>query len=86
MYSSVPIRNFRTQDRSGVPHPIRDFCRRRLCPPIRSHPNNLDKARAHAWLASRPECDKRVGEAAQAGYRPWGSDAFRALWAFVGSI
>ena len=34
--------------------------------------NNLHKARAHAWLASRPEPDRRVGEAAQAGYWPWG--------------
>jgi hypothetical protein len=31
-------------------------------------PKSLHKARAHAWLASRPEPDRRVGEAAQAGY------------------
>ena len=49
-------------------------------------PNNLHKARAHAWLASRPEPDRRVGEAAQAGYWPWASDAFRDLWAFIGSL
>jgi hypothetical protein len=49
-------------------------------------PNNLHKARAHAWLASRPEADKRVGEAAQAGYWPWDSNAFDALWAFVRSL
>jgi hypothetical protein len=49
-------------------------------------PNNLHKARAHAWLASRPEPDRRVGEAAQAGYWPWDSDAFRDLWAFIGSL
>jgi hypothetical protein len=49
-------------------------------------PNNLHKARAHAWLASRPEPDKRVGEAAQAGYWPWDSDAFRDLWSFIGSL
>lgn len=49
-------------------------------------PNNLHKARAHAWLASRPEPDKRVGEAAQAGYWPWDSDAFRDLWAFIRSL
>ena len=30
-------------------------------------PKSLHKARAHAWLASRPEPDRRVGEAAQAG-------------------
>jgi Protein of unknown function (DUF3226) len=49
-------------------------------------PNNLPKARAHAWLASRPEADKRVGEAAQAGYWPWDSDAFAELWSFVRSL
>lgn len=49
-------------------------------------PNNLHKARAHAWLASRAEPDKRVGEAAQAGYWPWASDAFRDLWAFISSL
>jgi hypothetical protein len=49
-------------------------------------PNNLHKARAHAWLASRPEADKRVGEAAKAGYWPWDSNAFDELWSFVGSL
>jgi hypothetical protein len=49
-------------------------------------PNNLHKARAHAWLASRPEPDRRVGEAAQTGYWPWDSDAFRHLWSFIGSL
>ncbi len=49
-------------------------------------PNNPHKARAHAWLASRPEPDRRVGEAAQAGYWPWDSDAFRDLWTFIGSL
>ena len=47
---------------------------------------DLHKARAHAWLASRVEPDKRVGEAAQAGYWPWGADAFLDLWSFVGSL
>jgi hypothetical protein len=49
-------------------------------------PNNLHKARAHAWLASRLEPDRRVGEAAQAGYWPWDSDAFKDLWSFIGSL
>ena len=49
-------------------------------------PNNLHKARAHAWLASRLEPDKRVGEAAQAGYWPWDADAFRDLWSFIGAL
>lgn len=46
-------------------------------------PNNLDKGRAHAYLASRVEPDKRVGEAAQAGYWPWKSDTFLPLVDFV---
>jgi hypothetical protein len=49
-------------------------------------PNNLHKARAHAWLASRLEPDKRVGEAAQAGYWPWDSDAFLDLWSLIRSL
>ncbi len=49
-------------------------------------PNNLHKAMAHAWLASRLEPDKRVGEAAQAGYWPSGSTAFQDLWTFIGSL
>lgn len=49
-------------------------------------PSNLHKARAHAWLASRPEPDKRVGEAAQASYWPWNSGAFQDLWSFIGSL
>ena len=49
-------------------------------------PKSLHKARAHAWLASRPEPDRRVGEAAQAGYWPWNSQAFDNLWAFLRSM
>ena len=42
-------------------------------------PNNLAKARVHAWLASQVEPDKRLGEAAEAGYWPWASPAFAPL-------
>ena len=45
--------------------------------------NLLPKARAHAFLASRSTPDKRVGEAAQAGYWPWEAPAFAPLLAFV---
>lgn len=41
------------------------------------------KARAHAWLSSRELPDKRVGEAALAGYWPFESPAFEPLWAFL---
>lgn len=56
---------------------------------LRSHAvmsGNPHKARAHAWLASRPEPGKRMGEAAQAGYWPWDSDAFAELWSFIRSL
>jgi hypothetical protein len=46
-------------------------------------PNNLHKARAHAWLSSRPEPDKRVGEAALAGYWPFANPAFAPLLSFL---
>jgi hypothetical protein len=46
-------------------------------------PTNMHKAQAQAWLASRPEPGKRLGEAAQAGYWAWGSPAFSQLWAFI---
>jgi hypothetical protein len=49
-------------------------------------PNHLPKARTHAWLASRPEPDRRVGEAAQASYWPWDSDAFADLWSFIRAL
>src|SRR5581483_9385576 len=48
-------------------------------------PNNLHKAQAHAWLACCPEPDKRVGEAARAGYWPFADPAFSALWDFLRS-
>jgi uncharacterized protein DUF3226 len=49
-------------------------------------PSNLmPKARAHAYLASRPKPDRRVGEAALEGYWPWGAAAFAPLLAFVRS-
>jgi hypothetical protein len=56
---------------------------------LRSHGvtlNNLDKARAQAWLASRPESDRRVGEAAQAGYWLWTAQEFNDLWSFIRAL
>jgi hypothetical protein len=49
-------------------------------------PNNMHKAHAHAWLACRPEPDKRVGEAALAGYWPFSNSAFDHLWTFIRAI
>lgn len=47
--------------------------------------NTLPKARAHAFLASRPIPDQRVGEAARKGYWPWDAPAFEPLLTFVKS-
>lgn len=38
--------------------------------------HNTSKAKVQAFLASRPEEGKRLGEAAQAGYWPWNNEAF----------
>jgi len=46
-------------------------------------PGNLDKARLHAFLASRPKPDLQLGEAASAGYWPWDHPAFERLKEFL---
>ena len=50
---------------------------------ISSPPKPTAKAWMHAWLASRQEPDKRLGEAANAGYLPWNSPAFSELATFL---
>ncbi|MBI2849332.1 MAG: hypothetical protein HYX88_04300 [Chloroflexi bacterium] len=42
-------------------------------------PNNPSKAKVQAFLASRTEPGKRLGEAAQAGYWPWSDPAFNQV-------
>ena len=49
-------------------------------------PNNLPKARIHAFLASREDPELRLGEAAQRGYLPWENAAFHQLIEFVRSL
>ncbi len=49
-------------------------------------PNNIAKARVHAWLASQIEPDKRLGEAAKAGYWPWDSPGFDRLKQFLQAL
>jgi hypothetical protein len=46
-------------------------------------PNNKAKASLHAWLASQAIPDKRLGEAAEAGYWPWHDPAFLPLIQFL---
>jgi hypothetical protein len=49
-------------------------------------PNNMAKARVHAWLSSQIEPDKRLGEAAKAGYLPWNSPGFDSLKQFLQAL
>ena len=49
-------------------------------------PNAADKARVHAFLASRETPDLRLGLAAQQGYLPWNNPAFAALSTFLQNL
>jgi len=49
-------------------------------------PKQIDKARVHAWLASRPEPDRHIGSAARAGYWDWVNTAFDGLWNFLAQM
>ncbi|MGD0354517.1 MAG: DUF3226 domain-containing protein [Dehalococcoidia bacterium] len=46
-------------------------------------PKIMAKAKIHAFLATREEPDKRLGEAAEKGYWPWGSPAFDCFKQFL---
>lgn len=48
--------------------------------------NNVAKARVHAWLSSQIEPDRRLGEAAKAGYWPWDSPGFNHLKQFLQAL
>lgn len=49
----------------------------------KKQPKNISKAKIHAWLSSQNEPDKRLAEAAEAGYWPWESPAFDLLKQFL---
>jgi hypothetical protein len=49
-------------------------------------PKNIAKVRIHAWLSSQIEPDKRLGEAAKAGYLPWNSPGFDSLKQFLQAL
>ncbi|MBM4048458.1 MAG: hypothetical protein FJ279_25420 [Planctomycetes bacterium] len=49
-------------------------------------PANMSKAKVQTFLASRREAGKRLGEAAQAGYWPWGHAAFDQVRDFLRQI
>ncbi len=46
-------------------------------------PHNTSKAKTQVFLASRHEAGKRLGEAAQAGYWSWDSNAFEQVRNFL---
>ena len=49
-------------------------------------PNNLSKARVQAFLSSRIEPGKRLGEAAEAGYWPFNNPVFNPIKDFLSII
>lgn len=49
-------------------------------------PGHISKARVHAWLASRPRPDLRLGEAAQEGYWPMEHPSLKPIRDFIKSI
>ncbi len=51
-----------------------------------SGPKDGDKARIHAFLASRQDPELRLGEAAQRGYIPWNRPAFADLTQFLRNL
>ncbi len=50
------------------------------------YPNNLAKAKIHTWLASQIIPDKRLAEAAEAGYWDFNHLAFESLKQFILSL
>lgn len=51
-----------------------------------SMPSNISKAKIHAFLASRIDPDKRLGDAALASYWPFNNDVFDTLRNFILSL
>ena len=49
-------------------------------------PPNMSKARAHAWLASQPLREYRLGRAAKEGLIPWSSPVFDPLKKFLAGL
>jgi len=49
-------------------------------------PNEFSKAKIHAWLSTQIQPDKRLGEAAKAGYIDWNNENFNKLINFIKSL
>ncbi|NEQ36443.1 MAG: hypothetical protein F6K40_09215 [Okeania sp. SIO3I5] len=48
--------------------------------------NEFSKAKIHAWLSTQTIPDKRLGEAAKAGYFNWNNETFNELINFIKSL
>ena len=48
--------------------------------------NEFSKAKIHAWLSTQIQPDKRLGEAARAGYIDWNNETFNELINFIKSL
>ena len=46
-------------------------------------PTNMSKARINAWLATQPDCEKRLGEAALSGFFPITHPALQTIIRFI---
>ncbi|MYC28487.1 MAG: hypothetical protein F4X65_00140 [Chloroflexi bacterium] len=53
---------------------------------VAAPPRDQQKARIHAFLASREDPELRLGEAAQRGYIPWNHWAFGPLAQFLRNL
>jgi hypothetical protein len=51
-----------------------------------SEPKPITKAKLYAWLASRENAGRLVGEAAEAGYWRWDHEVFKKLLAFLNEM
>jgi hypothetical protein len=49
-------------------------------------PNQISKARIHAWLAAQNPPDLRLGEAAQKGFIDWDNPSFDQLRNFLTTL
>ncbi|NET46055.1 DUF3226 domain-containing protein [Okeania sp. SIO2B3] len=48
--------------------------------------NKISKAKIYAWLSTQEHHDKRLGEAAKAGYIKWDNEAFKELKNFIKNL
>lgn len=49
-------------------------------------PENMSKARLQAWLATRKQSGKRLGEAAESGFLDWSNFAFDPIKKFLNAL